>query len=839
MQPDRADRIAEIVELILEVDPPQRATLIVELCAGDAELLGEVASLLQYQETARDFIETPAVEKVAGIIEANAVGLKSGETIGAYRIANRIGEGGMGEVYLAEDTDLGRKVALKLIKYGLGTTDFVRHFRQEERILAGLNHPNIAALYGASVTSQGVPFFVMEYVDGLRLDDYCRQKQLSISQRLALFRKICAAVAYAHQNLVIHRDIKPANIRVTSEGEPKLLDFGVAKLLEADASPVAEQTITMMGVMTPEYASPEQVRGENITTASDVYSLGVVLYELLTEQKPYKIETRSPASVSRAITEQEPTRPSTAIAKGDGSSKPQIPNSKLLRGDLDNIVLTAMRKEPARRYQSVAQFSEDIRRHLEGRPVIARKDTLGYRASKFVTRNKIGVAAAALILLAIIAGSIAALWQASIARNQRDVAQRERLKAERVNTFLQDMLGSAAPLNKGVDVKVVDVLSDASERARKDAANQPELMAGVLSTLGRTYISLDDFPKAEPNLRAALEASTRANGADSPTSATIMQWLGLTLAYQNKTAEGEKIARQAVELQRKYHPQGHEDLGVALYALGLNLAAKNEPKAAEPFLGEASTHIRKYLGEKHGFYMATLTMRAMALERSGKVEPAEALYRQVIDLGENVEPRYRMFRAQAWAYLGNLLINKGAYDEAEKILTKSEALYREILGGEMNTSVATIKQNLGTIYFHRGEYAKAVPQHRKSMEILRKVLTRDNPMATASIGWLGHSLTRNGKPAEGEPYLREALEIRKRTLPKEDLTIPLTESVLGECLTGQKRFADAEPLLTKGFEAIKAKLGDQHRRTIEARQRLAKLYEAWGKTELAEQYRQN
>ena len=361
------ERIAEIVESVLERDPSERAQFFEKACYDDVELRKEVESLLEFEEKATDFIEKPAYEIAAETIVEPGGELKAGEKLGEYKILSLIGEGGMGEVYLAEDTKLGRKVAIKLLKFGLGTIDIIRRFQQEERILAGLSHSNVAQLFGGAVTPAGLPYFVMEYVDGARLDDYCRDRQLAISQRLTLFRKICAAVSYAHQNLVIHRDIKPANIRVTSDGEPKLLDFGIAKLLDSEAPMVGAATVTFAAVMTPEYASPEQVRGENITTASDVYSLGVVLYELLTGQRPYRIKTRNPNEIARAITEQEPAPPSVAVARS-ASSNPQfaIRNPKSLRGDLDNIILKALRKEPSRRYGSVAQFSDDIRRYLEG-----------------------------------------------------------------------------------------------------------------------------------------------------------------------------------------------------------------------------------------------------------------------------------------------------------------------------------------------------------------------------------------------------------------------------------------------------------------------------------------
>lgn len=844
---EKAERIAEIVERVLEAEVEKRATLIVDLCGGDPELLGEVASLLTFQERARDFIEAPAVEKIAEILTDGYSEVKAGEMLGEYKIEKLLGEGGMGEVYLAEDTSLGRKVAIKLLKFGLGAANIVRHFQQEERILAGLTHPNIAQLYGGAVTTNGLPYFVMEYVDGARLDDYCRDKSrqsgsdLSILQRLALFRKICSAVSYAHQRLVIHRDLKPANIRVTPEGEPKLLDFGIAKLFDPATSAIVEQTMTFAAVMTPEYASPEQVRGENITTASDVYSLGVVLYELLTEQKPYKIDNRTPANVARAITEQEPTKPSTAVARVQKSevSNQQlaIGNRKSLKGDLDNIVLMALRKEPARRYSSVAQFSEDIRRHLEGRPVVARKDTLGYRTTKFVARNKIAVSAAALILLAIIGGLVVALWQAQNARHQRDVAERERLKAQRINTFLQDMLGAAAPEIKGIDVKVVDLLSEASRRAKTEATAQPDVMADVLMTLGRTYISLGQYDKAETDLRSALDASLKANGELHPTTATSMGWLGLALVYQNKTSEGERVSRGAVELQRKLHPQGHEDLGVALYALGFNLLAKNEPRAAEPFLQEASVLVKKYLGENHGYYLATLTGLGMARERSGNLPGAESLYRQAIDVGGKVEPRYRIYLAQASFYLGILLTNKGEYSEAEKLLRQGEAIYRQVLGGDANSSIGAGKANLGWLYFLKRDYAKAEDEYEEGVDLLRKYFATEHPVTATAIAMLGLTLTREGKSSEGEPYLREALAIRKKILRQGDVMIPVTESALGECLTARKRYAEAETLLLSGYAGMKSTLGEKDPRAVEGRQRLAKLYEAWGKADQAAQYR--
>src|SRR5688572_16475 len=349
-------RIEEVFLAALEQPGENRGIFVMESCEDDAGLREEVLAMLRSHEETGSFMETPAYQMNAELLAEQSGALKIDEQIGDYRILSLLGEGGMGEVYLAEDLSLGRKVAVKLVRPGFGGANLLRQFQREERILAGLTHPNIARLYGGAVTENGVPYFVMEYVEGERLDSYCETRHLGLRERLDLFRKICGAVSYAHRHLVIHRDLKPANIRVGTDAEPKLLDFGIAKLLDEENAAAPEQTVTLSSAMTPDYASPEQLRGEPMTTATDVYSLGVILFELLTNQKPYQTKSRSISEVSRAITDQEPTRPSAAVARGPRS---EVRSQKQLRGDLDNIVLTAIRKEPARRYLSVGQFSED------------------------------------------------------------------------------------------------------------------------------------------------------------------------------------------------------------------------------------------------------------------------------------------------------------------------------------------------------------------------------------------------------------------------------------------------------------------------------------------------
>ena len=343
MADQRTVLAAELFKRTLDCPGEQRSAFLKEACGEDLELRCEVEALLKFNEDGDQFLEEPVLEiALESFLQTS---LRPDQRIGDYKVVSHIGSGGMGEVYLAHDGKLNRQVALKLVRFGTGGEETARHFQREAQILASLNHLNIAQLYGAEIIPDGFSFLIMEYVEGVRIDKYCDNNHLSVRDRLEMFRRVCGAVHYAHQRLIIHRDIKPANILITKEGEPKLLDFGIAKLLDPEASMAGEQTVTFAAAMTPEYASPEQVRGETMTTASDVYSLGVILYELLTGQRPYRIKGRNPAEIARAITEQEPARPSTAIARSSGSSKSQGPNPKILRGDLDNIVLNAMRKE--------------------------------------------------------------------------------------------------------------------------------------------------------------------------------------------------------------------------------------------------------------------------------------------------------------------------------------------------------------------------------------------------------------------------------------------------------------------------------------------------------------
>ncbi|HET9038998.1 MAG TPA: serine/threonine-protein kinase, partial [Gemmatimonadales bacterium] len=386
----RWQRMNELFHDALAVPAERRGSFVAQSCGDDPAMADEIAQLLAAHSRDEGIMEGPAVVTAPGWLEAETPAVV-GRRFGPYRVVRELARGGMGAVYLAQRDDgaFEQRVALKLIKRGMDSDQVVARFRAERQILASLEHPNIARLLDGGASDDGQPYLVMEYIDGQRIDEFARERRLPVAERLRLWLQVCGAVSYAHQQLVVHRDIKPANVLVTADGTPKLLDFGIARLLHPDAEAVS--TMTALRMLTPEYASPEQIEGRHATTVSDVYSLGVVLYELLTDQSPYRPRSRSPRDLAEAICTTEPVRPSAAVSEADASL------GRRLRGDLDTILLTALRKEPDRRYPSVEQLAGDVRRHLEGLPVRARPDTFGYRAGKFVRRNRAGVAAAVLV----------------------------------------------------------------------------------------------------------------------------------------------------------------------------------------------------------------------------------------------------------------------------------------------------------------------------------------------------------------------------------------------------------------------------------------------------------
>jgi tRNA A-37 threonylcarbamoyl transferase component Bud32/tetratricopeptide (TPR) repeat protein len=574
MDPDRWQRIWQVCHEAVELDEGQQADFLQVACDGDDELRREVESLLVHQQQVERFIEAPVLEMAAKALadeesfRSSEVSSLIGRTVSQYRIVAKLASGGMGDVYRAVRADgtYEKQVAVKFIRSGFDTDFFLDRFRSERQILANLDHPNIARLIDGGTTDDGKPYVVMEYVQGQPIDAYCDQHASSLLERLHLFRTVCSAVAYAHQNLVVHRDLKPGNILVTGEGVPKLLDFGIARILNPRQSEMAsEHTVTLFRMLTPDYASPEQVRNEAITTSSDVYSLGVILYVLLTGQRPYRVGTGSPHEIMKAICETDPDKPSTAVTRVPAAERVGG-KRRALAGDLDNIVLKALKKESERRYSSVEQFSEDIGRHLAGLPVVAHRDTIGYRARKFMGRHKVAVGAAALLALSLVGGLIATLREARIARFERARAERRfgdvRALANSLMFDINDAIANvpgATAARRLLVTKALQYLDSLAQEGTGDPSLQRELAAayqrvgdiqGLLNTqqnLGNTSEALQSYRKAVKTLEL-LVASEPGNPKPKKDLAVLYRNVGELLALRNDQGGALENDRKALVL---------------------------------------------------------------------------------------------------------------------------------------------------------------------------------------------------------------------------------------------------------------------------------------------------
>jgi len=798
MTPERWQQVKQVLQSVLEQPPDEQHSFLQEASGNDEPLRLEVESLLGFQKDGENFIETSALEITARSVAAEAQDTVAGEQIGPFLVEREIGRGGMGAVYLAKQNDshYQRQVAIKVIKRGMDSDEIIRRFRNERQILANLTHPNIAALYSGGTTDAGLPFFVMEYVEGEPLDKYCATQGLSTEARLKLFRVVCSAISYAHQNLVIHRDLKPSNILVTKTGVPKLLDFGIAKLLKVDVDLAV--TETMLRVMTPEYASPEQVRGQPMTTTSDVYSLGIVLYELLTGRRPYRLQNRPPNEIAQIISEQVPERPSTAVTRiemSEGEATRESTSLSLngesrgveiaklrrsLRGDLDNIVLMALRKDPARRYQSVEQFSDDIGRHLEGLPVRARKDTFNYRASKFVRRNKLGLAAAAVIVLVLLGGILTTRRQANRAeRRFNEVRALANSFLFEFDDKIKDLQGATAARELVVR-RSLQYLDSLSQEATNDPTLQLELATAyerIASIQGNSYYSnlgdtegslrsyrisvglLERLARTEPNKRS-VQRELAASYAGLGDVLFQKDELAATLGYYEQALSIRRrlVAEDLtnVELRRELSilyshlgdlkgiPGGSNlgDTRGALEAHRESLRLRQELAASDP--------------NKHDwqFELASgLSSVGFLTQATGDTNGASQLLRQSIAVleGLNVsEPnnvRYRMELDTEYMRFGSVLYEDGQYADAAELTRRTIRNLETVTAGESNNSLslynlAVAYNFLGRNLTRMGDVSAALKAHARGLAINQKLMEAD-PTSTdmkRSV-WLNHQRT--------------------------------------------------------------------------------------------------
>ncbi len=835
MNPERWARIRDLFLNTHELLPDERAKVLDGACSDDAELRIEVESLLASHDAADQFFAPLDERFLAQAAKDSGAEKRIGTFVGQYRIVRFIADGGMGEVYEAERDDgtFTRHVAIKLVRSGLSQKEMMRRFEGERHILARLQHPNIAQLLDAGTTEDGVPFLMMEYIDGKRIDVYCDEESLSLKERMRLFRSVCSAVQFAHQHLVVHRDIKPGNILVTAEGAPKLLDFGIAKLLSEEGV-APDHTKTGTGFMTPEYASPEQARGGTVTTVSDVYSLGVLFYKLLTGHKPYEFTSAFPFEMSKTIIETEPTKPSSKQIAIRVPEREKGRNRRMVRGDIDAIALRALRKEPHLRYQSVQEFSDDIRRHEEGLPVLARRNSSAYRLGKFIRRNRSLAAAIAVIVLTLTVGLATTLYQVRIARQ-------EKAKAESINAFLQSMLSYANPSmnllpeSKG-STTIKDVLDDASKRLERGTLqDQPEVMAELHSTIAACYQVQGRYDLAAQHIEAQVGILTRLHGEESEQVHVGLRDLNQSFIAFGLYARAESLIVRMLPITRADVRRGVipvQDLAVTMNDLAAIYRWRGKPKEAEQLLRDGMS--LGPLSKEQGQYVLGI-MRgnlAAAVADQGRLDESIAILRKTIasyttqsdppDLGFNL------------TLLGGYLTLGDRPDEGDSALVKAERIYRRVL----SPTSLRLGDNLtaqAASHYRRGMFVEGEKKINEALQIFYANAKDRHYNYPTALGVRAVILNRTGKPQEAERIAREAVRLRETSLPKGNWMIAMARSELGECLSRQRRYAEAESLLIQSHQDLLASQGATNPHTSSVKQRLAHLYQAWNKPEASSQ----
>ncbi len=732
MTPETWQQLKTIFQAAIELKLDERAAFLTEACAGDAGLRSRVEKLLASHDGAGAFLQSPAAVDAGAIEQIEPSAEQAvGKRIGPYEIIRELGHGGMGTVYLAVrvDDQYRKQVAIKLVNRGMDTDVILRRFMMERQILANLEHPNIARLLEGGSTEDGLPYFVMEYIEGEPINEYCDAQRFTTAERLELFREVCAALQYAHQNLVVHRDIKPSNILVTAEGVPKLLDFGIAKLLSPDwAADTGEATASMVRLMTPEYASPEQLRGLTITTASDVYSLGVVLYELLSGHHPYHLISRRPEEVIQVILQEEPLKPSVAITRTDEirptqSAAPEkiTPESvgqtregtvdklrRRLSGDLDNIVLKALRKEPERRYASVQEFAEDIRRHLEGLPVTASPATFAYRTGKFIQRNKAGALAAALIVITLFAATALTVSQAHVARRERAKAERRFVEIRKLsNSLITEVQSSlttipgTTPTQRLLAQKSLEYLDSLSQDEDKDVGEMGELASAYINVGSLQSWTLYDTASALRNYQKAV-AIQRRRILLAPNDPELKKDLTFGLFKLGEAFEGlnrrEELLQTCGEI-------------IELHKALITAAPENR----ELLRGQAGSY------ERRGVFLRAFKHSEQA---EADFRSALALVKQEINLrlakDTARDPQARVDLSFAYIQQGAAFTDLGEWQNAAESYQTggqiAEAVYRE------NPELPQARRNVASSHNQRGDALDKLGDYRGALEDYRYAL---------------------------------------------------------------------------------------------------------------------
>ncbi len=761
MTPSYWERAREILPIARDLHPRELDAYLKRACDGDDDIRREVERLLSADLDRVAFLEQSPFQ-ILGAGPSMA-----GRHLGPYRLIEELGHGGMGTVYLAERADdaFEGKVAIKVLRPGVSSPEMEWRFRQEIQILAKLNHQNIAKLYEVGFTEPGTLYLIMEYVAGVPITLFCEEQRLSLAKRLRLFQKVCSAVKYAHQNLIVHRDLKPSNILVTAGGEPKLLDFGIAKLIQPDdySGPA---TVTELRFFTPDYASPEQIYGQYITTGSDIYSLGVLLYELLTGQRPYRVRGRTPEEIRRIICDEEPKPPSVTFNSGTGGDRRQFNRvtgrdqertsrafRRQIQVDLDKIVLMALRKEPSRRYSSVEQLSGDIDAYLEGYPVSAQGNSWRYRATKFLGRNRLAAGITmTVILFSLSFGTLMALQQRQTAR--------ERDRAEQISEFMVEVFGVADPRNSpGEQVTARSLLDEGAKEISRRFARQPELRADILDTISRSYDQLGLYSTALSLHKEVLTIRRHIFGEHHPKTAESLNRVGLALVKLGDFDAAEAHANQALRIWRSVEDHGQLGVATSLTQLGLVRRAKGDYRGAEKFHREALLIRRNALGADDPLVSQSLRNLSAVLQYQQSYNGAIPIAREALALDRKLYGDLHPDVLISLDGLAKLLRHNGDFLEAEKTFQEAITLGRRLYP-DGHSHLATVLNDYALLKVNQADYRAAEVLYRESLSIYEKYKGREHPDVAIAIKNLAMALRGQERFAEAEPLYREALEIQ-------------------------------------------------------------------------------
>lgn len=851
MDSERWNKIQTLFDAALELGVTERTVYLQEQCSGDAALYEEIISLLEADSNVHKLLEGLAIDVIGLAYEQQYLGKR----IGPYRLIEHLGSGGMSYVFLAERDDghFKQRVALKLIKRGMESEQILQRFRSERQILSRLDHPNIARLLDGGLTGDGMPYFTMEYVQGTPIDQYCDQHRLSLNDRLALFGDVCRAVQYAHTNLVIHRDLKPGNIFVSVDGTVKLLDFGIAKVL-GDGQDDHYLTRTGLRVMTPEYAAPEQVQSAPVTTATDVYALGMVLYELLTGHRPYTLTSSSPAQMEHIVCNVQPQQPSTIISQNRQADTftdlteltPQALAAKrkislprwrnVLRGDLDTICLTALQKEPQRRYQSAEQLLHDIVHFQKGLPISARRETTSYRLKKFIQRHKRGLLVSFLMMLILV--SINIYYNLRIT-NERDLARLEAAKADQIAQFLTGLFEISDPsVGRGESVTARELLARGAQRIRVELADQPEVQATLMDVIGNVYQSLGLYTEAQPLLRQALEIRQTRYEERHPLVAHSLNNLALSLQEQGNFSESETLFRKALQIQRDHYGAVHEDIAVSLFNLAEVRRMQGDFDQAEQLLLESHEMYRTLYGEQHKGVAETIHTLAVLQDERGSYDDAEKNYRAALTLFQNLYGEYHPDVGNTYNNFASLYRHKGMFAQAESLYWRALDVRKKILDAD-HPDLAYTYNHMGRLYQSTERYAEAEQSFREGLRIRETALGSNHPATTASLSALANLFEVTGQFQKAESLYVETYAIMLEVWGKDHHYIGATLNNIGRVQYALKKYSSAERYLRQSIGQLRQALSEDHVNVARPMLTLGNLLMDLGRMEEASVYLQS